>query len=57
MLTLQEIMDGLRDRRINVISEATGVSRSTISRIRQGKNANPTFGVMKALSDYLTGGQ
>jgi transcriptional regulator with XRE-family HTH domain len=55
MLTLDEIAVALRDRRMDIVAEATGLHRSTIARIKTGK-ANPTYDVMKALSDYLMGG-
>lgn len=54
MLTLDEIAVALRDRRMDIVAEATGLHRSTIARIKTGK-ANPTYDVMKALSDYLEG--
>lgn len=55
MLTLEEIKHALRDRRLDVVSESTGIHRATISRIRNDENANPTYSVMKTLSDYLSG--
>lgn len=55
MLTLEEIKDALRDRRLDIVSEKTGIHRATISRIRNDDNANPTYTVMKTLSDYLRG--
>ncbi len=55
MLSLEKIAEGLADRRLDVVAKATGVSRSTISRIRRGENVNPTIKVIKALSDYLAG--
>jgi transcriptional regulator with XRE-family HTH domain len=55
MLSLEKISEGLADRRLDVVAKATGVSRSTISRIRRGENVNPTIKVIKALSDYLAG--
>jgi transcriptional regulator with XRE-family HTH domain len=57
MLSLEKIAEGLADRRLDVVAKATGVSRSTISRIRRGENVNPTIKVIKALSDYLAGGR
>ena len=56
MLTLEEIKDALRDRRLDIVSEKTGIHRATISRIRNDENANPTYAVIKTLSDYLRGG-
>lgn len=54
MLTLDEITNGLKDRRLDKVSEATGVSIASIANIRSGRQSNPTYGILKALSDYLT---
>jgi len=54
MLTLDEIRNLLGDRRIPVVSERTGIPHSTIYAVRDGRSANPTYAVLKALSDYLT---
>jgi hypothetical protein len=57
MLSIEEIQAALRDRRITAISNATGVHRNTITNIRdKGADANPTYAVLKSLSDYLAGG-
>jgi len=53
MLTLDKIREALQDRRINVVAEATGLSVATIANIRTGRQDNPTYVVMKRLSDYL----
>ena len=58
MLSIEQIQAALRDRRISAISLATGVHRNTITGIRdKGPEANPTYGVLKSLSDYLLGQQ
>ena len=54
MLTLDEIRERLMDRRLPVVSEATGVHFNTIRNIRDNPWANPTYQVMVKLSDYLT---
>jgi hypothetical protein len=53
MMTLKQISDSLQDRRLTVISEATGVHWNTIRTIRDNPKANPTYQVMVKLSDYL----
>jgi len=54
MLTLDELQALLKDRRISMISEATGIHRNTITAIRDsGERANPSYAVLKALSDYF----
>jgi predicted transcriptional regulator len=55
MLTIEELKAALVDRRLDIVSEATGVHRSTIARIRDGQQQNPTYYIMRKLSDYLTG--
>lgn len=54
MLTLDQIRAALRDRRLAKVAEATGLHYNTIREIRDNSNANPTYKVIKALSDYLT---
>lgn len=55
MLTLDKIREALQDRRINVVAEATGLSVATVANIRAGRQENPTYANVKALSDYLQG--
>ena len=54
MLALHEIRRLLQDRRIPIVSRATGVHHSTIYAIRDGRSANPSYQVLQRLSDYLT---
>ena len=54
MLTLEQIREALRDRRPNMVAEATGLHLNTVRDVRDNPKANPTYKVMKALSDYLT---
>jgi len=55
VLGLDKIRSLLGDRKLTVVSEATGVHRNTLAGIRDGWNQNPTHKVMKALSDYFAG--
>lgn len=52
-MTLEEIKKALQDRRINIVAEETGLHYNTIRNIRDGKNKNPTYFVVTALSNYL----
>lgn len=54
MLTLEDIRKRLEDRRLNMVAEATGLHYNTVRNIAVGDNTNPTYEVLKALSDYLT---
>ena len=54
MLTLDQIRAAMRDRRLAKVAEETGLHYNTIREIRDNPDANPTYKVIKALSDYLT---
>ena len=53
MLTLYEIREGLKDRRLLVVAEATGIHANTLREVRDNPLANPTYKVFKLLNDYL----
>lgn len=53
MLDRKDIMQRLKDRRVDKVGAVTGLSRPTIISIRDGKNANPSYSTMKKLSDYF----
>jgi transcriptional regulator with XRE-family HTH domain len=53
MMKLEEIRELLKDRRVSMIAEATGIHFNTIREIRDNENANPTYKVMTKLTDYL----
>ena len=54
MLTLEQIIDRLKDRNLTRVSEATEISVSYLSLIRSGKRDDPGYSTVKKLSDYLT---
>lgn len=54
MLTLDKIKDALADRRLDVVSKATGLHRNTLAAIRDGRHGNPTYETVRRLSDYLS---
>ena len=56
MLTLDKIRDMLQDRRLDVVSEVTGIHRNTLSGIRSGAITNPRYETLLKLSEYLTRG-
>jgi hypothetical protein len=51
--TLDKIKLLLQDRRLGLISDSTGIHINTIRDIRDNPEANPTYKVLVALSDYL----
>lgn len=55
MLTLDKIRQALKDRRPGMVAKATGLHLNTVRDVRDSKSANPSYKVLKALSDYLTG--
>lgn len=56
MLNLQQIKEALQDRRLDIVSEFTGIHRNTIAAIRSGKAANPSYETIAKLSEYLQRG-
>ena len=53
MMTLNDIRLALQDRRIGLVAQATGLHVNTIRDLRDNENANPSYRVLVALSDYL----
>jgi hypothetical protein len=52
---LQRIRSALADRRVSVVAKKTGLSRYTITAIRDGHQENPKLNTIKVLSAYLAG--
>jgi len=55
MMTIDAIRLALHDRRISMVAEATKIHYNTIRSIRDNRVANPSYRVLKALSNYLEG--
>lgn len=55
MMTLDQIREALDDRILYVVAERTGIHRNTVAAIKSGKIENPTYHVLKKISDYLEG--
>ena len=53
MLTLDKIKHLLADRRLDIVSKATGIHRNTLSGIRDGRMKNPTYDTLRKLSEYF----
>lgn len=53
MLTLDQIVYQLQDRKLDAVSKAVNVHRNTLAAIRDGRNENPSYTVMRKLSDYF----
>ncbi len=54
-MTLDQIIRALADRRLAVVADATGLTRETLRRIRDGKAKKPAHETVRKLSDYLEG--
>ncbi|MBW1796543.1 MAG: helix-turn-helix domain-containing protein [Deltaproteobacteria bacterium] len=52
-MNLDEIREQLKDRRLSIVADATGLSTMTIARIRDGESDNPTIKTLQKLWDYL----
>lgn len=55
-MSLEQIRAALADRKVAMVARATKVHPNTIRAIIKDPEANPTHRVIKALSDYLSGG-
>ena len=55
MMTLDEIMAALADRKLNAVADATGLSYDTVWRVAAGKTKRVSYETAKTLSDYLQG--
>lgn len=53
MLTVEQIKEGLKDRRLQVVADATGLAYMTLKRVRDGEGM-PSYKTVSTLSDYLT---
>jgi hypothetical protein len=55
IMGLEQIRQGLQDRRLTVVAQATGLHYNTVRAISTGENTNPTHETMQRLADYLEG--
>lgn len=53
MLTIEEIRIKMQDRNVTKVAKSIGVSRVYLSMILNNKKSNPSYKIIKALSDYL----
>ncbi len=56
MMTLEAIRMALQDRRLNIVATETGLHYNTLRILRDNPNANPSYKVIKALTEYLQSG-
>ena len=53
-MNIEDIKEALKDKRLSVVAEATGLHYNTLREIRDNPEANPTYKVLKLLTNYLT---
>jgi hypothetical protein len=56
MLTVEQVIERLKDRKLTVVAERTGLHYQTVLRISKGNFKEVSYSVIKSLSDYLIGG-
>lgn len=54
ILTIEEIIEKLKDRNLSEVARRTNLSTPTVNRISNGKGGNVGYETVKTLSDYLT---
>jgi len=55
MMTLEQIKQALSDRNLREVSIRTGVGYGNLCAIVRGDRQNPSYAVIKSLSEYLSG--
>lgn len=54
MMTLDDIISALHDRKATVVSQEVGLSYQTVWRVAKGDVRNVSYETVKKLSDYLS---
>lgn len=54
MMTIEQIKEALKDRKLTVVAEKTGLSYDTVRRVAAG-DSDYHVSTIKKLSDYLQG--
>lgn len=53
MMNLRQVQEALKDRRLTVVAEATGLHYDTVWRVASGRVTAPSYDVVERLSHYL----
>lgn len=53
MLSIEEIKKRLEDKNLSEVARRLGITPAYLSAIARGAKKNPSYQVMKKLSDYL----
>ena len=54
IMRLNEIRAALKDRRLRVVAEMTGLSYATVWKVATGRTTQVSYEVIEKLSDYLS---
>ena len=54
ILSLRQIKEGLKDKRLYVIAKVTGLTYPTLKKLADGKDSNCTMKTLQKVSSYLT---
>lgn len=55
MMTLDQVRDMLKDRKLRLVAQGAGLSYGTVRRVAAGDDKAISYQVVKKLSDYLEG--
>ena len=53
ILSIDEIVEALKDKRLYVIARRTGLSYPTVKKLADGKKENYTLDTLKRISNYI----
>lgn len=53
MMTIDEVREKLRDRRLTVVADETGLAYDTVRRVAAGKFVSISYETVERLSEYL----
>ena len=53
MMTIEQVVEKLQDRNLTKVAKSVGITRVYLSAIANGKQLNPSYEIVKKLSDYL----
>lgn len=53
LLNLEQMRNGLKDKKLYMVAEITGLSYPTLKKLLDGKDNNPTYETIVVVSRYL----
>ncbi len=53
LLNLEQIRNGLRDKRLHSVAKVVGVTYPTLKKLVDDPKANPTYNTLVVISDYI----